>query len=458
MSHRMHAALLLATLVAALPRPALGAGPSRDEMMAAAAAYAEHSWTCREENTVVPASCSQSWESDYDTDDVVVGLPYDWGGYKTLAQFDQDLADGLGAGSHSWHGVLNCTTGLDCSGFVSQVWQCGHYSTSSFHNVSHPVADDEMLPGDAYNAAGHHIVLWVGESDSGQPVFYEATSGTVNRTHLNESATWSQLEGFVAIRSDLLEPPADLRIGTPEEPIEIGSFPFEDQNDTSVAPSDAWDVYGCAPQHEYGPEVVYTFETSDPGRLRVLVTDAVGIDVDVHLLGSADPDDCLARDDTEIEIEALPAGRWFLSADTWTNDEGTEFVGAYTLLVEFFPDVAPLPDAGAWPEDVSEPADVGATDSGGQNAPSPDLAGGAEWTGSEPESDGGAGADLSSWGAELPSRQGSGGGGGCAAAAERNGSRSGSMLPMLLLAVLLWCARGPQGRLGGTRETWGKTR
>ncbi len=447
-------------LTLAVSEPARAEGPSRDEMMAAAAAFAEHVWTCGEENTRVPPECSISWSCDWQAGQQVTGLPYDWGGYKTIAQFDADIAAGLGAGSHSWHGILNCTTGLDCSGYVSRVWQCGRYTTSTFHRVSHPIEGEDMLPGDAYNEAGSHIVLWVGESDSGAPVFYEATAGSVNRVHLNERATWSVLEGFVAIRSDLFGEAPELRVGTPEAPIEIASFPFEDANDTRVAPSNQWDRYGCAPQREEGPEVIYRFTTTRPGSLRALVTDGVGVDVDLHLLEEPDPETCVARHDTEILVEALPPGTWYLAADTWTNAAGTSFPGPYDLLVEFSPDDPPGPDLIATPDTAGGPQDAGAIT---PELAGLDLAAPAETlTAPEttaPREDGQAprpGADARSavdtaQSAVLPpanrqpTRNKSEG---CSAAPRAEPSGPWGLLPMLLFGAALAATRGVRRKIG----------
>lgn len=74
-----------------------------------------------------------------------MGLPYDWGGYMTLFQFDQQINAGYGAGSYPEHGVLSCTAGVDCSGFVSKAWDSGHYAT--VHLGSSAISQSEMLAG-----------------------------------------------------------------------------------------------------------------------------------------------------------------------------------------------------------------------------------------------------------------------------------------------------------------------
>jgi hypothetical protein len=71
----------------------------REDVLDNAAIYAAHAWTSTAANQY--ATCSDGdYESDYPPGDYV-GLPYDWGGYMTIDEFEGQLADGYGAGSHS---------------------------------------------------------------------------------------------------------------------------------------------------------------------------------------------------------------------------------------------------------------------------------------------------------------------------------------------------------------------
>jgi hypothetical protein len=339
----------LALLCALLAAPAGAEELTREMILQDAEAFAEHIWTPSLDNVVAP--CSHDWICDWEVGVPVVGLPYDWGGYKTLEEFEQDLIDGLGAGSHSRHGILDCTTGLDCSGFVSQVWRCGRHTTSNMIEVSHPIDGADILPGDAYNKAGSHVVLWVEESPSGQPVFYEATGDPISRTLLREDATWSYLEGYMPLRLDTLEDGPPLTEGTKDSPIEIRAFPFEDHNNTALSTESDWDRYACAPdKREEGPEILYTFELTEVGDLNITVEDPIGVDVDVHLLASKSADDCLARDDTHIAWLNASPGRYYVSADTWTKESGEQLPGPYDLRVTFKAAAAPQEDAGVQPQ------------------------------------------------------------------------------------------------------------
>jgi len=351
---------------------------TRERILATAAAFAEHLWTCSLDNQFGGTVCEPTWVCDWEADTTYVGLPYDWGGYVSIEQFDQDLADGLGAGSHDDWEPLDCTTGVDCSGYVSQCWEVSHQNTYSMDNVAHAIAADDLLPGDAWNKPHSHIVLWVRQAENGAPVFYEATGRPVSKVRLNEEATWSYLEGYSPIRLDKLEAPAPLTVGTLENPIEIEAFPFESNHNTALSSSRLWNTYACAPDtDESGPEIYYRFTVSGAGTLTATVEDPTGVDVDLHLLSAADPQACLARNDTTFTV-GLEAGTYWLVVDTWVNAAGTELPGSYHLEVTFDraadPDVVDdvAPDAGPSTPDAQQPGDD-TTDAGLDGGGDPDA-------------------------------------------------------------------------------------
>ena len=343
---------LLSPLLSALIPPA--AAIDRPGALDHAAAYALHEWTSGNANLY--ASCTDGYESDY-SPGTHVGLPYDWGGYMTLDEFDQQIADGYGAGSHSWHGILWCTAGVDCSGYVSQTWETGHYSTSSFYSVTHDIAAADVKPADAYNDAGSHIVLFTYETDAGTPVFYEA-AGSAEQVRVNAGSGWSYLSGYTPIRFDDMRE-GTFTPGTAADPREIAAFPFSDQRWTAGSASDSLDGYACAPTtDESGPEVLYHFHTPTGGTLTAVVSDDEGVDIDIHVLTSLDAASCLDRDDTTVTID-VPAGDVYLSLDTWVS--GQEFPGPYLLTATFTGTVTPPGEDTGTP--VDSPPDPGSADS-----------------------------------------------------------------------------------------------
>jgi len=303
---------------------------TRDEVMARAKAFAYHPWRCATAN--LTASCSASYKSVYSPGDYV-GLPYDWGGYMTKFEFDQQIAQGHGAGSQPGDGVLACTAGLDCSGYVSKCWDAGHFSTSTLGSVSTAIAQSQLLPGDVLNMAGLHVVLFSHKLASGEPVFFEA--GGYN-THINLSGGWSHVAGYTPRRyNKITGSSAGNPSGTTENPIAIGSLPYSDSRDTTQAVSDVLDGCGASPtKNESGPEYIYKVTLQQPGTLTASVSDGPGVDIDVHLYTSMNTGDCVARDDLTLS-HAVDCGTYYVVADTFTGS--VAYPGPYTLTVSFTP-------------------------------------------------------------------------------------------------------------------------
>ncbi len=132
--------------------------------------------------------------------------------------------------------------------------------------------------------------------------------------------------------------PADAcDLGRPCNPIQVSSFPFADARDTSVFPDSLIDAYGCDPSiDERGPELFYRVVVPSMGALSVVVTSAPGVDVDVHLLGSDDPDDCLIRAHVALGWVVEP-GVYTLVVDSWVNASGEAQSGAFDLDLDLLP-------------------------------------------------------------------------------------------------------------------------
>jgi hypothetical protein len=328
-----HVVALLLTLLLAVSAASTASALSRDEALVRAQTYCFHPWSTTNQN--LTASCLGSYQSAYVPGDYL-GLPYDWGGYVTLFQFDDGIKDGKGAGSYPEHGVLSCTVGLDCSGYVSKIWDVGHFGTATIHNVSHEISFDEVLPGDAFNIPSYHIVLFAGEMSDGWPVFYEAIG---YNTMYNTFAGWANVSGFTPIRLDSISGSAgSTPSGTAGNPKAVKSFPYVHNGNTSNSPSDLFDYYGAdTSKKESGPEVIYAVEIDVPGKLIISVQDGAGVDIDVHLCSDLEAYHCIARHDSLIEMDISKCGTWYVVADTWCNASGAEFPGAYTLTLEFAP-------------------------------------------------------------------------------------------------------------------------
>jgi hypothetical protein len=111
----------------------------------------------------------------------------------------------------------------------------------------------------------------------------------------------------------------------------VDALPFVHQATTSGG-SSSFDAYSCAPDtDESGPEVVYRVTITEAGFLSATLSGlGDGVDVDVHVLGSLDADDCIDRGHWEGASWVEP-GTWWVVADSWVDDQGTAYDGAYTL-------------------------------------------------------------------------------------------------------------------------------
>jgi len=204
--------LPLLLLTALLVPPSVAAQAlRRDDVLADAARFTEHTWEMKAANQ--KGKCEGNYKSDHALGKQT-GVPYAWGGWMDLAEFDRRIAEGQGAGSHSSDGILSCVAGVDCSGFVSQVWRLKQrQSTSTLGSVTKPITLDELRPGDALNKAGKHVVLYVGTSPEGKPIIYEA-SGSASRVRL-ATPSWSYLNGYQPIRYPGLEAPVVASVSVP---------------------------------------------------------------------------------------------------------------------------------------------------------------------------------------------------------------------------------------------------
>ncbi len=143
--------------------------------------------------------------------------------------------------------------------------------------------------------------------------------------------------------------------GSPENPIVIAAFPFVDEGNTYFYRSDVFDAYTCDHYpnsnaiNEEGPEIVYRFTVASSGTLSAVLTKGEGgdpaarEDLDIHLLRSLDPSDCIARAHVSFE-ETLDPGTYYLVVDSYVTAAGVRKGGAYRLEVSW--DGDEMPDEG----------------------------------------------------------------------------------------------------------------
>lgn len=142
-------------------------------------------WRCDPENaygTSIPqAECPYGTTSGWkDT------VPYCWAGADEIYEYLEKMTAGKGAGDKDTSSTNPYYSGLvgsvDCSGFASQCFRSGRYTTSTFHNVATNLPDDSyngwtyLAPADAINNPGSHIRMCEKyPTETGLILVYEST-------------------------------------------------------------------------------------------------------------------------------------------------------------------------------------------------------------------------------------------------------------------------------------------
>ena len=153
----------------------------RTEALKIAETYVLHQYSCNSNNLAPTNTTAPDGDIVRTPDRLVVGMnvriPYKWGGFNTLAQFDDALQNGRYAGDINTDGVSSYAVGVDCSGYVSRCWQMSyHSSTASMPNITTQYASwNDLKPGDAIHKVGH-VRLFVERNINGSLKIVESTS------------------------------------------------------------------------------------------------------------------------------------------------------------------------------------------------------------------------------------------------------------------------------------------
>lgn len=141
------------------------------------------------------------------------GVPYQWGGFSTLADFDRGVAQGLAAGDVYTlekrrlleDAVSVEAVGIDCSGFVSRCWKLPRpYSTRELAEVCVPLGSYfELKPGDILNTHNAHCLLFAGWADERRTRMWAYETGIPPHWKVichRPTTTSLQAGGFVPLR------------------------------------------------------------------------------------------------------------------------------------------------------------------------------------------------------------------------------------------------------------------
>lgn len=169
---------------------------SRATMRSTVGSYINNS--CYLNNTNINGSCAYRVKPRYLAGSgTYLSVPYDWGGFDLPSQFNSAMAQGQQAGDISSDTVGNilCSRGVDCSGFVSRVWQTTRQTTVSIQNISYSVERYQLLYGDVLNLPSVHVILYEGPATNGFNGAESTTYNSVDRV-VRWFVPWSRVNGY----------------------------------------------------------------------------------------------------------------------------------------------------------------------------------------------------------------------------------------------------------------------
>ncbi len=144
----------------------------RTKALQIAETYVLHQYDCKQNNLAVNEITAPDGDAVRSPSWLIIGanarLPYKWGGFNTIEQFDAGLANGKYAGDIVTSGVSSFALGVDCSGYVSRCWQLSyHSSTANMPGITTQYSSWENLkPGDAIHKVGH-VRLFIKRNSNG---------------------------------------------------------------------------------------------------------------------------------------------------------------------------------------------------------------------------------------------------------------------------------------------------
>ena len=113
----------------------------------------------------------------------VQGIPYCWGCMGNLPQIASNIERGVKAGNIcTRNDPRRDVTGVDCSAFVSATWGLStHFTTIAIPSIAKQLANPfDLLPGDALNKPGSHVMLFIRFTPDKKAEVIEASTGGCN--------------------------------------------------------------------------------------------------------------------------------------------------------------------------------------------------------------------------------------------------------------------------------------
>ena len=152
----------------------------------------------------------------------VRGIPYCWGCHGALGQIRAKIAGGVMAGNVCTRNApRRDVIGVDCSAFVSAAWGLAtHFTTMAIPSITKRVENPfDLLPGDAFNKPGSHVMLFLRFTADRKAEVIEASPGACNgRVCRNIYPLASVLaRGYAPVRFRGLANEAVANVSFPEE-------------------------------------------------------------------------------------------------------------------------------------------------------------------------------------------------------------------------------------------------
>jgi hypothetical protein len=169
---------------------------SREQILKNAYAFLSIEWTLSPGNYGRNAdnTCSppRNWRRPKQLDGklgkTIKAAPYKWGGYQSRSSIEEKLSQGLVAGdictcrsASQNYCISSGTTGVDCSGFVSQSLQEKYHTTTGMSAITKPLAGLRSVKGgDILNRAGNHVRLVSKDAPESGPLVIKTIESAVS--------------------------------------------------------------------------------------------------------------------------------------------------------------------------------------------------------------------------------------------------------------------------------------
>lgn len=181
----------------------LAACRSRDAMMSAASSYTGNYRYLN--NTNINGNCANRTKPRYlGSPGYYYSVPYDWYGFDAVSVWNNYMANNYQAGDIDTSGNEGCSRGVDCSGFVSQVWGLtSRYGTCGLESISAQLSSTaQLLRGDIMNRCNptpRHTILFSSFANNGMNGYESTTYNQYDRV-VYIYRPWSSISNYVPRR------------------------------------------------------------------------------------------------------------------------------------------------------------------------------------------------------------------------------------------------------------------